>query len=299
MDEIGRLLLFKDVIDAGGFSHAAARRGLSHSTVSKHVKALEAELGVLLLNRTSRTMSLTEAGSVVLGFSRHVGASVSELRERLDELRGEVAGELRVASLLHTGKHLVQPAVRRFVEEFPGSRVRLTLDDGPLHFNREGYDVAVRVGLGAEGNLIAQKLLDNDVCIVAAPSLLARVQAPVHPSDLASLPTVGYQSREFDITGWTYIEDGQFRTVEVDPVCRVNDGNGLLDLVLGGMGIGYLSWFSAREFLASGALVQLLPEFDLPPYDPVFVIHASVEYPSPKVKAFKRHLFAVAAKVSA
>ncbi len=294
-DDLGKLLLFRDVVDAGGFSHAAARRGLSHSTVSKHIQSLEAELGVSLLNRTSRSMSLTEAGSVVLGYSRRVGASVDELEGRLDELRGEVVGELRVTSLVHIGKHLVQPAIARYLREFPRSRVQLVLDDGPLHFVRDGYDLAVRVGLHVEGSLTASKLIDNQVCIAAAPSLLERWAAPRHPSELAKLPTVGYRSSQFDISAWTYVEGGEFRTVEVDPVCKVNDGNALLDLVLAGLGVGYLSRFAAEEHIRRGELVRLLPDVELPPFEPVFMLQAATTHPSLKLQAFKRHLVAVAA----
>lgn len=290
MDNLGKLLLFRDVVDAGGFSHAAARRKLSHSTVSKHIKSLEAELGVSLLNRTSRSMSLTEAGSLVLGYSRRVGSSVEELRERLDELRGEVVGELRINSLVHVGRCLVQPAIASYVREFPRSRVQLFLDDGPLHFNREGYDLALRVGLHAEGSLTASKLVDNRVCIVAAPALIERWGAPSHPSELAELPAVVYHSPQFDISAWTYVEAGEFRTVEVQPVCEVNEGNALLELVLAGLGVGYLSAFAVEDCIRRGELVRLLPEVELPPFEPVFMIHAATEHPSLKLRAFKRHL---------
>ncbi len=294
MDDLGKLLLFKHVIDAGGFSHAAARRGLSHSTVSKHIKSLERELGVLLLHRTSRSMSLTEAGSVVLDHSRRVDASIAELHERLDELRGEVVGELRVNSLVHVGKHLVQPAIARYLREFPQSRVQLVLDDGPLHFSRDGYDVAVRIGLHAEGSLTASKLVDNEVCIVAAPSLLEQIEMLEHPSRLGELPTVGYQSPPFDITTWAYIEEGNLRTVQVNPACRVNDGNALLDLVLAGLGVGYVSRFAARRYIQRGDLVRLFPNVELPPFEPVYMIQAATEHPSLKLHVFKQHLTDVA-----
>lgn len=297
MDDPGRLLLFRDVVDSGGFSHAASRRGLSHSTVSKHIKALEAELGVLLLNRTSRTMSLTEAGRIVLGYSRRVGISVSELHEKLDELRGEVVGELRINSVVHVGKALVQPAIVRYLREFPRSRVNLVLDDSTLHFNRDAYDLAVRVGLHAEGSLTASRLVKNDVCIVASPYFVDTWGHPDHPSRLADMPIVGYRSREFDISTWTYMEGGEYRTVQVNPVCKVNGGNALLDFVLAGVGAGYLSYFSVKEHLERGELVRLLPEFELPAFDPVFMIQASTDHPPLKLKAFKRHLMEVAREI--
>ena len=294
MDDLGRLLLFRDVVDAGGFSHAANRRGLSHSTVSKHVRSLEDTLGVLLLNRTSRTMSLTEAGRVVLGHTRELGASVEALHAQLDEIRGDVVGELRINSLVHLGSHLVQPAIERYVAEFPRSRVQLVVDDGPLQFNRDGFDIAVRVGRQVEGSLTATKLMDNEVCIVAAPSLLERVGPLEHPTALARVPTVGYRSRQFDISTWSYIERGAYRSIEVAPVCSVNDGNALLDLCLRGIGVCYLSRFAVQPHLDDRTLVRLFPEIELPPFDPVFLIRASTDHPPRKIRAFTEHLHAVA-----
>ncbi|MEM6295084.1 MAG: LysR family transcriptional regulator [Myxococcota bacterium] len=293
MDDLGRLLLFRDVVDAGGFSHAANRRGLSHSTVSKHVRSLEDALGVLLLNRTSRTMSLTEAGRVVLGHTRELGASVEALHAQLDELRGDVVGELRINSLVHLGSHIVQPAVERYRAEFPRARVQLVLDDGPLHFNRDGFDIAVRVGRNVEGSLTATKLMDNAVCIVATPSFLERAGPLQHPRDLGRVSTVAYRSRQFDITAWSYVEGGEYRSVDVTPVCTVNDGNALLDLCLRGVGACYVSRFAVQPHLDDRTLVQLFPEFELPSFEPVFLFRAPTDRPPRKVRAFTKHLRAV------
>lgn len=297
MDDIGRLVLFRDVVEAGGFSRAAARRGLTHSTVSKHIKTLEAELGVRLLNRTSRAMSLTEAGRLVLETSREVGASVAAMRARLAGRADQLTGTLRISSLVHVGRHLVQPAVTRFVTEHPRVTVHLDLSDGPLHFTRDGLDLAVRVGLEVEGSLTASKLIDNDVCIVASPTLLERLDSIADPSDLARVPTVAYASGPTSITTWAWHDGAGVRTVDVDPVCLVNDGNALLDLVLAGVGVGYVSRFAAASRMASGQLVEVVPGVRLPPYAPVYIIEATTPHTSPAVVAFKRALAEAAALV--
>ena len=297
MDDVGKLVLFRDVVDAGGFTPAAIRRGLSHSTVSKHVKSLEVSLGVQLLNRTSRSMSLTEAGRVVLGYSRDVGASVAALEERLDELRGEVMGELRIGCLLHIGRHLVQPAMQRYLAQHPRARIRLLASDGPLHFTRDGLDLAVRVGLDVESSLTARKLIDNEVQLVASPSLVSRIGAPSHPSALADLPTVGYRIGEVVIDAWRYEEGDEIRSVVVRPIAEVSDGNALLDLAIAGVGIAYVSAFAAREAIREGALVPILPELRLPAYDPVYLLSPGRAHRTLKVAAFETHLKAVAAEL--
>lgn len=294
MDDLGKLLLFRDVVEQGGFSKAAVHRRLTHSTVSKHLKSLEADLGVVLLQRTSRSMTLTEEGRLVYDYSRRVGSHITELMERLDESRGEVRGELKVNAHVHVGRHLVQPAVERFLSEHPQARVELVLDDGQLQFTRSGLDLAVRVGLDVEGSLTAVKLITNEVCLAAAPGFLDRHGRPQHPSELTRYPAVAYASQSAEITTWTYLEGEAYKTVEIHPIYRVNEGNALLDAVRAGIGIGYLSTFAAQDDLRGGRLERVLLGFDLPPYEPVYVIKARSSYAAPKLEAFEGHLRAVA-----
>lgn len=299
MDDVGKLLVFRDVVELESFTEAARRRGLSHSTVSKHIKSLEEQLGTRLLHRTSRSMSLTESGRMVYEYSRRIGADIEEMTRRLEASSGRVRGELRVTSLLHVGRHLVQPALASYLAEYPEVRATLVLDDGPLHFQRDGFDIAVRVGLEVEASLTARKLLDNEVCLAAAPGLLERRGAPEHPARLAEFPAVAYASRDVEITSWAYLDDGEICSVRVDPVLRVDDGNALLEAVRAGLGVGYLSAFAARADLARGSLVRVCPDFELPPYDPVYLLHSGSEHRAPKVRAFERHLEARAEELRA
>ena len=294
MDHVAKLVLFSDVVERGSFSAAAAHWGLSHSTVSKHIKTLEAHLGVQLLRRTSRTMTLTEAGELVLGYGRRVGSSLGELDERLATLRGEVGGTLRVHGLMHIGRHLIQPAVAALLAEHPHLQVRAVFDDGPLAFHRDGIDVAVRVGLEASADLAASKLLDNDVCLVAAPQLIERHGTPEHPRELARFPTVAYESGSVRIDAWRYREGDEVHSVAIEPACTFSDGNALADAVTAGLGVGYLSAFAAHHGLQRGELVRVLPRFELPAYDPVYLLYARTEHVSPSIRAFIDHIRAVA-----
>lgn len=294
MDDIGKLVLFRDVVELGGFTAAARKWQLSHSTVSKHVKTLERELQAQLLERTSRTMNLTAPGRVVYDHSRRIGSTFTDMVQRLDELRGQVSGELRIGSLVHIARHVLQPALETFLREYPQVRVSLVLQDGPLAFYRRDLDMALHVGLPTEGSLIARKLLENEVCLAAAPDLLERHGPLKHPSDLARYPTVAYHSAEVAITTWAYRDDGEERTVEVAPVLLTGDGNSLLDAVRGGIGVGYLSRFAAVRDFEEGRLVPVLPEFELPAYAPVYMLTAPSEFVSPKLEALKACLAQVA-----
>lgn len=291
MDDIGRLVLFQDVVELGGFTAAAAKWGLNHSTVSKHVKTLERELRVQLMERTSRTMRLTPHGQIVLEHSRRIGTTFEEMNQRLEESKGQVTGELRVGSLLHVGRHIVQPTISRFLAEHPHVQITLMLQDEPLAFYRNALDIALSVGLPTEGTLISRKLVDNEVCLAASPGLLEKAGPLSHPEQLAQFPTVAYASTADEIMTWSYREGKETRSVTVHPVLRTTDGNSLLDAVRSGIGVGYLSSFAARADLDSGRLVQVLPEFELPAYEPVYVLYAPTEFPSPRIEAFKECLF--------
>ncbi len=298
MDDIGKLLLFRDVVELGGFTAAAAKWNLNHSTVSKHVKTLERELGAQLLERTSRTMRLTTHGQVVLEHSKRIGSTFEEMTQQLEESKGQVTGELRIGSLLHVGHHLMQPAISNFLAEYPRVRITLLLQDEPLAFYRNSLDIALCVGLPSEGSLISRKLADNDVCLVATPELLERAGPLSHPEELGSYPTVAYTSPADEITTWAYTEGNETRSVTVRPILRTTDGNSLLHAVRSGIGVGYLSSFAARADLDSGRLVEVLPEFELPAYDPVYVLSAPTEFASPRIEAFKACLFEVAKRVT-
>lgn len=298
MDDIGKLVLFHDVVELGGFSAAARKWNLNHSTVSKHVKTLERELRAQLLERTSRTMRLTAPGRIVFEHSRRIGGTFDEMVRRLEESRGQVSGELRIGSLIHVERHLVQPAVRRFLGEYPGVRITLLLQDEPLAFFRNELDLALHVGLPTEGTLIAKKVLENDVCLAASPNLLERAGDLRHPEELATYPTVAYASPEVEITTWAYRDGGEERTVSVHPVLRTTDGNSLLEAVRSGLGVGYLSAFAAKGDLDAGSLVQVLPEFELPAYAPVYVLSAPSEYASPRIEAFKQCLIETATELA-
>ncbi|MEM9064990.1 MAG: LysR family transcriptional regulator [Planctomycetota bacterium] len=294
MDDLRKLVLFRDVVSLGGFTAAARKWGLSHSTVSKHIKTLEQELGARLLERTSRTMRLTAAGEIAFEHSDQIGATYRDMRQRLDTSAAEVTGELRIGSLLHLGRDLLQPAVTSFLRAYPSARITTLLADDPLAFYRNELDLALTVGLPTEGTLIATRLLENRVCLAATPELLEQAGPLQHPDELARYPTVAYTNELARITSWVYTEDGQPRTVTVRPVLSTTDGNALLDAVRSGLGVGYLSAFSAWADLRSGRLVRVLPEFELPPYQPVYLLRAPSEYVPARIEAFREQLESVA-----
>lgn len=291
MAQIDRLLVFRDVVDAGGFAQAAQLRGTVHSTISRQVKELEESLGVLLMTRTTRNKQLTPAGEVVLRYARRIGGSYEEMLNELERQRELVGGELRVQSLVHVGAAIVMPAIDLFSEQFPDVEVSLRFDDGPIEFHKRALDIALTVGIPDVDQLVIKKLCENDVCIVASPELFARTEArlgaPSSPADLLDWPIAAYKSADAFVDTWRYELGGELHTLQVKPHLTVNDGVSLLDAVRRGHGIGYLSRFSVRESLRAGELVEVLPEVRLPSYDPVYLVKANVALSSRRVEVFE------------
>lgn len=290
MNNLDKLLIFRDIVEMKSFSGAAKLWNLSHSTTSRHLKSLESYLGVQLLYRTSRTMTLTEEGQLVYDYSCQIGASLDELTERLSEQKGRVQGDLRINCLVHVGRYFAQPYLASFCDKYPQVRVSLVLDDGPVNLTQGLFDMAIRVGLPTEASLTVRKLADNPVCLAASPEFVERFGVPKQPEELSSFRTVTYSNFLGDIDTWTYKEGEEFRVIRVHPVCRFNEGNALLQGVLNGLGIGYLSAFAAEPEFASGRLVPILPKLKLPAYDPVYLIRPTQQFIPPKVEAFQQHL---------
>ncbi|TNE49253.1 MAG: LysR family transcriptional regulator [Deltaproteobacteria bacterium] len=290
MEHVEKLLIFRDIVEQHSISGAARHWNMSHSTVSRHLKSLELYLNTQLLHRTSRTMELTEEGRIVYDASCQISNNLEDLKQRLLERRGVVQGELRINSLVHVGRYFVQPYLQSFCEMYPNVRISLVLDDGPVNMTQGKFDLAIRVGLPNEASLTVRKLADNPVCLAASPALVKRWGKPQKPSELSLFPTVAYSNFQGDIDTWSYVEGEEIRVIQVTPVCRVNEGNALLQAVLDGLGIGYLSTFAAQPEFATGKLVPILPNLQLPPYAPVYLVRPFTEYISPKVEAFKQHL---------
>ena len=296
MEMLGKLLMFRDIVELGTLSAAAKRWEISHSTMSRHLQSLEKELGVQLLRRTSRVMELTEEGRLVLGYSHRIGRDAEEMRQRLGTLQGSIRGELRINSLVHVGRYFVQPMLSSFLSLYPQVRVTLVLDDGPVKVIQDGFDLAVRVGLPAEASLTVRKLADNPVCLAASPGFVERFGQPSHPSELSRFLAVTYANFDRHIDTWAYLEDGEVRTIQVQSACRLSDGNAFWQAVLDGIGIGYLSAFAAEPEIRAGRLLKVLPRFSLPPYEPIYLIAPTTPYRSPKVEAFKQHLLSSQAR---
>ncbi len=252
------LAIFAAVVQRGSFSAAAVQLGLSKSVVSQRVKQLEERCGARLLERTTRSLRLTELGEAVLASTVRVEDELGSLSRRLDDARREPSGVLRVSTTHDLGPLLVVPAVARFVATYPKVRVEIASDDALRDILHDKVDVAVRLGAPKDSSFVFRRLGELVEPIVAAPSLRDALGRVARPRELAAAPWV----RHSLVSAATLRFHGpRGETEEITPVVRAeaNSGATVLSLLLHGAGVGVLPEHALREHLHEGRLVRLCP----------------------------------------
>lgn len=284
MDTVTRMQAFIGVVEAGGFSAAARRAAKSKALISKYVKDLEDELGVRLLNRTTRQLSLTEVGQAYFREAHEILQRIDDLADSVRDNHKEPRGLLRVSAPRSFGDAELGQAIMEFLVEQPQITVDLRLDDRFVDLVEEGFDVAIRITDLADSSLIARRLADFRSVLTASPAFLETHQRPLLPGDLAGQPGVvdtNYRGRH----NWAFQVDGERVTVAVTPRVEVNSPEVARAAALAGLGYARLPWFTARDAIASGRLVPLLEAYESR-NTAIYAVYPHRRHLSGKVRAF-------------
>jgi len=286
--DIGTLETFIAVVDAGGFSRAAEKLETTPGAVSRRVSALEERLGLRLLNRTTRKLSLTEAGE---HYYRDVSAilqALMEAEDRISHHAEEPTGTLRVAAPLSFAVRALAPLLPGFTARFAGLRITLDLDDRLVDILATGADVALRIGELADSSLVARRIGEVKRVVCAAPAYLDRRGEPKTPADLMRHACLHYSNVGLK-EEWTLIGERGPEAVEVDgPLCA-NNGDVLRKAAVGGMGIVSLPDFIVAEDLAAGRLRPVLTGYTTNPL-PLSALWPSRQFVPAKVRVFVDYL---------
>ena len=286
-DQLAALRLFVRVARTGSFSRAARELAIAQPTASRTIAALEKEVGAALFTRSTRALTLTEAGARYL---ERVEPLLDSLAEAEQEARGtgELRGVLRVGLSSSLAVRAVIPALPRFTERHHALRVELLVDDKRQDLIFEGVDVALRFGAMADSTAVARKLMATPRVIAAAPAYLRRAGTPRAPDDLAThravigVPGVG--------AAWTFRREGHDEvTVRLDGPVAANQNEAAVAAAVAGLGIVGTTREGCRAELEAGTLVELLPEWDLGAID-VHAVFASGRAAKPAAKAFAEFL---------
>lgn len=282
MDRLDELATFLAVIETGSLAAAARRLRRSPAAVTRTLAALEARVGVRLIERTTRRLSVTEAGRRLAEEARTVLSAYQAAIAR--EEAGPLRGQLRISAPLVFGRRHVAPVLSRFLDAHPLVSAELVLNDRNLDLVDEGLDVALRIGALADSRLVARKVGEVRRQVVAAPAYLARHGAPARPADLAEHEIV-YASTQPGPTEWRF--DGRLgrEAVRLRPRLMVNAIEAAVAAVMEGRGVGRFFSYQVADELADGRLVRLLGEWEPPPI-PVQVVTASARLMPPRARAF-------------
>jgi LysR family transcriptional regulator for bpeEF and oprC len=273
MDKLATMQLFVRVADLGSFSRAAGVSGVSQSTVSKQLAQLESRLNVQLLRRTTRGLSLTEAGQDFYDSAMHLIEGIEEAETRV--VRGQVdpSGLLRVALSPAFGRFYVMPHLAEFFRLYPDVSIDFDISHRHANLVGDGIDLAIRVGPLSDSSLVARRIGSARYATVATPSFLEQHGTPGHPRAIEGMPAAVFVFQGA-LRSWRFVENGSAFTVEPIPQVRSNDAEYLRAAVLSGLGIGQNpSWLYAAD-LASGRLREVLGGY-APPSFPISAVSPS------------------------
>jgi len=304
MDKLSAMRTFVRVVESGSFSAVADELRATQSAISKQVAALEKELSVKLLVRTTRSLALTEGGERYFEQARRLVAEIAEAESELIKGEGQLRGWIRVAASVGFGRLKLMPLVRSFMSAHPDVKIDLRLHDGFIDLVEQGIDVSVRIGNLRDSGLIARRIGTSHRMLLAhrdyLRSLPTGVRAPVNPEDLQGHNCIVYTELSTRNL-WTFTAGagasetkGTTKSIRVEGHIQTNSSEVQRSAVVTGMGIGYApTWLFDAE-LASGEVVRLMPDWELP-QSPIHLVSPPERKHSAKVRAFVEHLSAALA----
>lgn len=286
MDRLDTLAFFIRIVEKRGVAAAGRDFGLSAATASDRLASLEAHYGATLLNRTTRSISLTDAGQLLLTRARSLVAEVDDLEAQIKLGIDQLSGTIRLSAPVDLGERLIVPVIDEFMECHPQITVNLLLTDGYVDIVGQGLDLAVRLGALKDSSLIARRLGPNRRVICAAPSYLDAHGAPKHPDELVNHNCLIMEFGKVIDREWSFMIDGRLCNISVSGNRAANSGSQVRRWCLAGRGIALKSIWDVRENLQSGALVELLGDYAPPSESALQVLFPRTAYPIRRIRAF-------------
>lgn len=284
MLNLNDIVVFARVVEAGSFTAAARLLGMPKTTVSRRIAALEREFGVRLLQRTTRSLNVTDAGRLYYEQSSQALRTIEGANLQLAEARAEPSGIIRISAPVGFGGHFLSNAIFDFLATYPKTKVELCLTDDTLNLVENGIDLAFRTGILPDSTLIARKLGSTHRILCASPNYLARHGVPLVPADLARHHCVIAGS---SIANLHWVLEGLHgqETVTVSGRFAANEMQAVTAAAIAGCGIAQLPFQVAELFIKDGRLRRVLDDYTTP-VGGLYVVYPSSRHLSPLVKAF-------------
>lgn len=284
MNSIGAIPIFVMVVETQGFSAASKALGISKSAISKRVSLLEEELGVKLLQRTTRKLSLTEAGEHYYHHARIALRAAQDADDAVAQLQGEPQGKLRISSPMSFGRLHLAPLIPELLKRYPKLQIDLVMEDRVVDLVAQGFDIAIRGGDLPDSSLIARKLAPLRSVLCCSPDYISRFGKPAALSDLEDHNCLAF-SHSQDVKEWCFIDDDEMQSINVSGNYRVNNSEALREALLQGVGIGRLPTFVAGPDLKDGRLVALFEDYPMPE-QAIYAVFPDRQYMPAKVRVF-------------
>jgi DNA-binding transcriptional LysR family regulator len=284
MDTLDSMRMFVTVTETGSFTAAGDRLGLSKNLISKGVAELEGRLGARLLHRTTRSLSLTDAGQRYLGRCKHLLAELEVLEDSVNADETRLRGTLRITAPTTFGELYVVSAAAEFSRLHPEVTIDLRLNDRFVDIVAEGFDLGVRIGHLSDSSLVARKLGSTEIWVVASPNYIAENGQPEKPADLQRFNCVrdtNYRAGN----AWHFVMDGAPQDVAVGGPILVNSARAGRDLALCGLGLAYCPDYVVRTDVEHGHLQRVMPH--VPTLElPIHAIYSNSRHLPARVRVF-------------
>ena len=284
MNKIAAMQTFVAILDHGSLTAAADALGKALPTVVRSLALLEENLGVRLLRRTTRRMSLTEEGRIYAERCRQILADIDEAEQALSNQQTTPRGELRVTAPVLFGQLHVAPAVVGFLREYAEVQVELLLLDRVVNMVEEGIDVGIRIAPLEDSSMIATRVGEVRRVVCASPSLLERIGTPKHPRELAEFPCVHFQGLS-TAPVWNFADGRKSISVPIDGPFSCNQAATAVEACAEGLGVGRFLSYQVESLVADKKLAIVLQDFE-PPAIPIHVVFAHARLMTPRVRVF-------------
>ncbi|WP_137935944.1 LysR family transcriptional regulator [Chitinivorax sp. B] len=284
MDTLLSMRIFRSVVELGGFARAADRLNLSPALVSKHVAHLEHHLGARLLNRTTRSQSLTEAGKTYFSCCQEMLNELDEVESLISTNTSCPRGVLRVSAPISFGVRHLGPLIAGYQARYPDVKLDVDLSDRIVDLVEDGYDVALRVSSQPHPTLIARSLCPARLLLVASPAYLDKHGRPQHPDELPTHRCITYA---YNSTGniWHFNGPDGHHAVSVVSVLQVNNGELACHAAVAGVGLADMPAFLLADEISMGKLELAMPDYQLESFT-LYAVYSNRQYLSAKIRTF-------------
>jgi len=280
MDLASRLLLLLDVHEQGSYAKVATVRNVDRSVISKQITQLEDSMGVRLLNRTTRSLSLTAAGQEMVQRATCLRQLLTDTQKVAEDFHLQPQGSLRITATSFFGREFVQPVILTLQQRFPKIQFQLYLDDRINDLIGEGFDVGFRIGRPQDSTLVQRRLARNRMLLVAAPALLERYGEPQSLDDLQNIPAVIFAKQGFVYDKLEYRdEQGHERLLELNDQYWVNDVDVLISTVKAGHMMAVASSMMIEDEIRNGELVPIMTDLNLIDFGALYVMYPHRDAP--------------------